>query len=131
MNHLKNCETALRYWATVPDKNVTPGLASFQEFPRGGAEKHTCNTVACFGGWVSAMPEFIAMGVTMGDGGAPSIGQKWGWEVAEELFGEGAEDMFDTRSDSSSDGPATEPFTDHELVTYRIKCQITRLKALK
>ena len=76
MSHLKNCETALRYWATVPDKNVTPGLASFQEFPRGGAEKHTCNTIAGFGGWVSAMPEFIAMGVTMGDGGAPSIGQK-------------------------------------------------------
>jgi hypothetical protein len=133
MNHLENCKIFLRRWATVPPANVSRELASWQHTP---AERHTCNTVACAGGWVPAMPEFAALGVTMGPTGKPCIGDMWGWEVAVALFGAGAEGMFDARGDGTDNGTdddftAPRVCTDHELVAHRINCQIKRLEASK
>ena len=73
--NLNNLQIALRYWITVPEKNVVYCLADWNNnsFKSGEPATHDCNTIACFGGWVSGMPEFIAMGVKKSANGSPSI----------------------------------------------------------
>lgn len=76
---------AAEMWATIPPDNVAPGLAYWRREVLGDGSRvglsyrqglempHSCNTIACFGGWVSAMPKFQEMGVTVDQTGAPAV----------------------------------------------------------
>lgn len=105
--HKKNRKTFLKYWVTIPVENVSPNLAvwskdeSREEFLTYSTPypkvvgPHTCKTIACAGGWLSAMPEFVELGVTFNGMGAPQILPKYRTpsKVAAYLFGD--ENLFD------------------------------------
>ena len=133
--YIANTKIAMKYWATVPDENVVAGLETyfidgFDETP------FSCNTIACFGGWVPAMPEFAAMGVTASDShGVPIFGRSMGSEVAVELFNE--ETLFAPTKNSGNfshncnyDRTAKRDISDHGLVTHRLKEHIKHLKSI-
>jgi hypothetical protein len=129
MNFVENCKTALAYWATVPPENVTESLGAFQEDSDCGLALPTCSTICCFGGWLCAMPEFIALGVKMGSIGEPVMGKAGVVsEVALRLFGPGAAGFFKPRGVSSDDAYALTASTDHEIVTHRLERQLDRLE---
>jgi len=128
MNHLENTKIARGYWLTVPDKNVAKGLALYRESSDTG--KHTCKTIACFGGWVSAMPEFIAMGVRQNYWGDPEIknGSRRpfvGREVSDLLFGHGV--LFHERGGCNYDRAMKRTATDHAIVLNRLDMHIAAL----
>lgn len=138
-DHLENTKLALKYWLTVPAENVVTGLACWKDSPG----EHTCGTIACFGGWVPAMPEFAAMGVVTTPGGAPAMpGGLLGTEVADLLFGEVGGDrrwchgtLFDMPRDCSYDRDFNYDFArfdrteDHALVTHRLRSHIKYLES--
>lgn len=66
---LDNATEALKLWRTVPAHNVAPALGTFREGSTRGP--HTCNTVACFGGWLVAMPHFRNLGIAGNKSGSP------------------------------------------------------------
>jgi len=70
---IENCRTFLRYWETIPDENISVDLTNFREdsYPRNTPA--TCNTIACAGGWLPAMPEFAALGISWAASGSPNI----------------------------------------------------------
>lgn len=123
--HLKNLRIALWRWESIPPENVYYRLAEWCD--ERAVDEPTCNTVACFGGWVALMPEFKEYGVRVGGVGEPLMPGVDGGvrSVAARLFGSYA--MFNARDAHPSD----EGFigTDHELVTNRIKHAIARLEA--
>lgn len=140
MNHLENTKLALKYWLTVPPQNVAPGLGSWNRNPG----KHTCGTIACFGGWVPAMPEFAAMGVTAGIRGEPEMaGMLLASDVAKTLFGEVDHawgngfrgNLFDTAGycayDRDPDLDVDQSYyTDsHGLVVHRLESHIKYLES--
>lgn len=138
MNHLENTKLALKYWLTVPPQNVPPGLCTWNRNPG----KHTCGTIACFGGWVPAMPEFAAMGVTADEFGAPKVAGYGPTEVANFLFGEvedargnaGAGTLFEMAGDCAYDGSFDRNVNqydcngDHALVVHRLESHIKYLE---
>lgn len=125
---LKNCRIALRYWKTVPEKNVYPGL---ERWIKNSKKPHNCNTVACFGGWVAAMPEFKAKGVDVepcyGDVRLrrPRMPDLFGASVANELFGD--DTLFNPTGNCKFDLNKL-PASDHAVVTNRIERRIAVLK---
>ena len=140
MNHLENAKLAMKYWLTVPPQNVPPDLCAWNYSPG----KHTCWTIACFGGWVPAMPEFAAMGVTADEFGAPKLpGTSSVSEVANILFGEVQDDLgagfrghlFEMASDCAYDWDFDHDFDqfdrteDHKLVVHRLESHIKYLES--
>jgi len=123
MNHLENTKIARGYWLTVPDENVARDLSFFRDSNRTG--KHTCKTIACFGGWVCAMPEFIAMGVQASASGIPEIGLKYGSRVSSFLFGDF--DLFMARGYCEYDRAMKHTSTDHAIVLNRLDMHIAAL----
>lgn len=124
---IENCRIALRYWATVPNKNVARQLAAFrvEKIPSDRNLPHGCNTVACFGGWVPAMPEFAAMGV-ISVNGHPNFGKLTGYSVSKSLFG--THELFSPRGTALGDN--TFPgISDHQIVKRRLNLQIKRLSS--
>lgn len=117
---IENCQLFLKYWKTVPNENVIPGLRSWnndEQYFKG----HTCNTIACAGGWLTAMPEFVAMGVKADIYGAPQKGEMSTMAISYELFGN--EGMFYTRRYFEGNHN-----TDKEIVTNRFNNQIRTLE---
>lgn len=143
MNHLENTKIALRYWLTIPDENVVKNLNDYKTYYdlEGSVSiKHDCNTIACFGGWIPAMPEFAAMGVTFNEySGLPILEKLCGYNVAGELFGERTifcptkvfcANVFGTSFNCKYDHTAKPGISDHKLVTHRLKEHIKRLEAV-
>ena len=131
MNHLENTQTALRYWLTVPKGNVVKNLENYRE--SGTGVKHNHQTIACFGGWVPAMPEFASMGVKLNTVGGPIMGEEFGMGVARELFGKltlfAMKDVDgDSRHRCDYDDTAKPGISDHGLVTHRLKEHIKHLE---
>lgn len=133
--HLDNSKIALRYWMTVPPENVMPQLGFW--FNHRGNEPVNCGTIACFGGWCSVMPEFVALGVSSDPmyGGAPRIKKglhKDDLGVSKFMFG--CKDMFAPSVEfldsfyCEYDRTAPKECTDHELVQHRIIQNIKRLE---
>lgn len=120
MNHLKNTKTALRYWLTVPKENVAEELSFYKS---DGGQPHGCGTIACFGGWVPAMPEFAAMGVTFRQG-FPEYKGHSGCGVAMLLFRNG--DLFAPASGLES----AVCKDDHEIVAERLEAHIKFLEGI-
>lgn len=116
---IENCKTFLKYWETVPPKNVVEGLFVWNGCPE---KEYSCGTIACAGGWLPAMPEFAAMGVSRSDfNGAPRLkGLRSPFQIAKFLFGE--EQVFAQMADSESG-------TSHEVVTKRFKNQLAKLES--
>lgn len=126
MNHLKNTELALKYWLTVPSRNVSRGLANWSNaLPD---HPNTCNTIACFGGWIPAMPEFAAMGVRANPIGAPEFRNLRPSDISEVLFGHNA--LFEMPGDCDYD--TVHAFNDirtgHQVVRNRLKQHAKFLK---
>ena len=121
---LRNCEIALFYWKTVPRGNVIPNLKKWRS--RLTSTKHTCGTIACFGGWLPAMPEFATMGVKSSKfDGAPYIGDDeysrihFGTDnLADHLFGN--HQMFNPAQTGG----------EHQTVTKRLEKQIDYLEKI-
>lgn len=111
---IKNCKTFLKYWKTVPKANVFQCLSWW----RSGKDRqspHTCNTIACAGGWLPAMPEFAAMGVIADWDGSPKLDMLDAHDTSQHLFGTW---LFGSNYSSLSD---------HEEVTRRFTQQIKEL----
>jgi len=121
MNHLENTKIARGYWLTVPDENVATNLS----FYRASTGTHTCATVACFGGWVCAMPEFIAMGVQTNKLGLPATNNYCGIGVSEFLFGDTG--LFMSRGFCEYDDAMKHTATDHAIVLNRLDMHIASL----
>ena len=98
-------------WPSVPAKNVYSNLTRWRE-QNYSIKKVDCDTLACFGGWCSLYPKFIAQGIYADDYGIPCMGDASGTEVAGNFFGDGA--LFLPRS-------VYELGTDHQVVTTRLK----------
>lgn len=127
MNHLENTKTALRYWLTVPVANVAYNLDTWNISGTDAEYKHTCGTVACFGGWLSAMPEFEAMGVKAGKYGEPKFPGAYSTSrVADILFGDDA--LFDARHKYEGGCEKRANTSDHEVVTIRLRNHIRILE---
>lgn len=134
---IRNVEIAQSYWKTIPKKNVFERLnrylrgehkADVKDRKFAASQSHNCETVACFGGWVPAMPEFAAMGVRAEIWGAPTmrVGSRTldGSDVAGHLFGKEA--LFHSRGDCEYDW--TFVGSDHALVANRLKKHLAVLK---
>lgn len=119
---LKNSKIALRRWMEVPRENVFPKLADWSNEP--SVTPH-CETVACFGGWLAVMPEFVAMGVKRMAHGAPwGLGPTGASNLALKLFGNS--DMFaPTQHHEHLDRQSD----DHTVVQNRLTRNIARLQA--
>ena len=75
---LENTRYAKAMWKTVPEKNVDLGAWRRRTELSGDIVEDamapvTCGTIACFGGWVAAMPRFVQMGVQRTSQGGPAI----------------------------------------------------------
>lgn len=112
-------------WPSVPPENVAPQLKHFvtdfagNEAPNSN-EPLDCGSFACFGGWCTVWPPFIAQGVRLSDG-VPCMpgpnGDLYGLSVAGELFG--AMSLFCRRGALGAEDPPL--MTDHELVSARLR----------
>ena len=125
MTHLENSKIALARWMTVPPENVYPGLYGWNDDPSAAAH---CGTLACFGGWVALMPEFVEMGVKKLPSGAPYFegDELKGFGITSiKLFGE---NLFNSRDRRSSENHSTKNLTDHGLVKWRLEANIKRLE---
>lgn len=124
---LQNCETFLKYWETIPEKNVYPGLEKWVEYSTLGIDnKHTCNTIACAGGWLPAMPEFAAMGITLDEDGRPSLPIPYhNTPIAHHLFGENTLVIPVTLEETTR--LKGKVFSEKIIVTNRFKKQIKSL----
>jgi hypothetical protein len=126
---LENLKIALWRWRSIPDENIVSNLMNWQEFdPRLRATQiPTCNTIACFGGWVALMPEFREMGVKVSEGGSPYMRRGghvvyFDWCVADHLFGDSR--LFQPKT-------VTEQLlreSDRQVVIHRIKRRIKEIK---
>jgi hypothetical protein len=135
---IRNVEIAQFYWKTIPEKNVFERLAGYlvgehkmdrRERRFAVKKAHNCGTVACFGGWVPAMPEFAAMGVRAVEDGMPYFKLKNGNEllgghVAGHLFGSNC--LFYSRGECKHDGLYRG--SDHALVTRRLEKHLSELR---
>ena len=120
-DHIKNTEAAIEFWATVPENSVSRKLENYREgLYSGGAP--SCDSPACFGGWLSFSQYFAALGVVSYASGRPMIRDRIlnVAQVSLELFGR--DSLFDPRKESSKDG------TDHEVVAARLSAQLARLQ---
>lgn len=118
-----------RYWATIPEENVD--LACFVD--ENPTYKATCDTVACIGGWVPYIPEFIAMGAGHSDTGLPVLQTKkktlFGSDVASYLFGEPT--LFATRSGCDydlNDVGLEKDGSDHRIASIRLRKHVAYLR---
>ena len=119
---LKNSKIALRRWMEVPRENVYPRLMDWINEP--SVTPH-CGTIACFGGWLAVMPEFVAMGVTRNRHGAPTgLDSVYGRDLSSTLFG--APDLF---SYTHPHEHLTRQSDDHLVVQNRLTRNIARLQA--
>ena len=121
--HIANTKIAMKYWATVPDENVVAGLESFTNDDSVG-KPFSCNTIACFGGCVPAMPEFAAMGVKITCTGIPIWGDVFGDEVAIALFGDYS--LFNWRGNYENKN-----LNDKQLVSLRLTNHLKSLLTKK
>ena len=119
---LENSKIALRRWMEVPRKNVYPELQGWTNEPQKSPD---CGTLACFGGWVAVMPEFVAMGVRRDHAGRP-VGLKTTTsdELAWLLFGDS--NIFEVTSFTED---RETNYNDHKVVKNRLKSNIKRLQA--
>lgn len=133
MNHkftpqqIDNIEEAIVMWKTVPPKNVFPDLAYWRDISKERpADKVTCNTIACFGGWCCHWPAFQDQGLYADryDGG-PRLGNLSGGRAAQFLFGD--MDLFLTRGVHPADG-GTYMLDDHTVVMNRLKLLLAKAK---
>ena len=119
---LENSKIALRRWMEVPSENVFPELSDWSNEP--SVTPH-CGTVACFGGWLCVMPEFVAMGVTRDSCGAPTgLDSAYSSALSSTLFG--APDLF---SYTQPHEHLTRQSDDHLVVQNRLTRNIARLQA--
>ncbi len=118
----KNVEIFLKRWAEVPPKNVISSLHTFRGEEQPETAPHTCDTLACAGGWIPAMPEFAAMGVKVGWNGQPTMSSCADYrDVANELFGNA--DIFEMRGSIfvGFDEEKYMSHTDHDIVRFRFE----------
>lgn len=109
-------------WPSVPPANVVPKLAGWR-YARSKAV--SCQTRACFGGWVAVHPFFREQGVYAGESGEPLMyGVVAPSRVAERLFGDWR--LFSIRRGGFLDSfydqePEPEGISDHEIVARRLE----------
>lgn len=75
---ITNCDKFLEYWATVPESNIVSDLSTWVIDPVKKKEPYktitpNCGSLACAGGWLTAMDYFIELGVYPGPSGAPNM----------------------------------------------------------
>ena len=117
---LANSKIALKRWMEVPRKNVSPGLMHWTDNTDKAPD---CGTVACFGGWLAVMPEFVAMGVSRTRNGRPDgFGQANPAALSVLLFGKSMFSMTSLEEDDEAKGNT------HKVVQNRLKKNIKRLE---
>ena len=122
---LKNTKIALRRWMEVPPENVIPGL---HKWTSEHYKNPDCGTLACFGGWLSVMPEFVKMGVKRTVIGSPYMDKVYPMEypysnarlLGKYLFGNST--IFNSR------GRERTKITDHQAVQNRLNNNIKRIE---
>ena len=123
---IKNIEEAIVMWATIPPENVYPGLDDWRDFSKEiHADKVTCNTIACFGGWCCHWPAFKAQGLKAERDGRPRLLDLSGSSVADWLFGD--IDMFLPRGCHPADKNSL-LVNDHTVVMNRLKTLLVEAK---
>ena len=119
---LTNILNAIAEWKTyVKPETVIRELAWYREGPTEDFDfdpftPPTCNTPACFAGWLPHLPSFRALGVTPTPEGVPEFGGMNFGSLGVHLFG--SYNLFDRRG-----GPLDKGFTgtDYELVLHRLE----------
>lgn len=109
-------------WPSVPAKNVARELGAWRVGP--AHEAPDCGSVACFGGWCSWWPAFVAQGVVRSPMGCARMLD--GSFAARSLFGD--QDLFNCRDGHNAD--AGFKGSDHKLVTHRLKWLITNSEVI-
>ena len=134
MNHLENTKIALRRWLTIPDKNVAPRLDSWRVGLK--TKEYDCGTIACFGGWIPAMPEFAEMGIIHDENCVPvwpgKTDSPQGLSIR--LFGVSQWEwlgLFSAVGRNKYDPKNCDEITSHAVVTHRLKSHIKFLEAQK
>lgn len=116
---LENCKLALRLW----NERVTPDQVVKE------LNEWTCETQACFGGWLATWPEFRDMGVFASYVGSPIMVA--GSElldpslVSNRLFGD--RNMFKVRGLGPAGGDEEKAPSAHAAVVLRLETQIDYL----
>lgn len=113
-------------WPSVPPENVVRRLAVFRSDRRLDGttvaryeDQPDCNTLACFGGWCVAWPNFMAQGLYSSLGAPIMLGG--GVSADEQLFGVAG--LFSVRGCFGED-LRFGAVSDHEVVTHRLKWAI-------
>lgn len=84
---VKNLIEAVNFMADLPENTLMPGLTRWRNHPN-TCGTPSCNSPACFGGWLPYAPYFKKLGVKRGKlGHAPIYQGRGGFTVAKELFG--------------------------------------------
>jgi hypothetical protein len=123
---VKNIEEAIVMWATVPPKNVYPGLDDWRDMSQEhNSDKVTCRTIACFGGWCCHWPEFKKQGLKAERDGRPLLNEASGSKVADQMFGD--TDLFLPRGTHPADRHSL-LVDDHTVVMNRLKTLLAEAK---
>ncbi len=123
---IKNIEEAIVMWATIPPHNVYPGLEDWRDMSKEvRADKVTCNTTACFGGWCCHWPTFRGQGLKAERAGRPVLLDLSGSSVADYLFGDF--DLFLPRGEHPADKNSL-LVDDHTVVMNRLKTLLAEAK---
>jgi len=119
--HIKNTQAALDFWATVPAETVIKDLCDFRT-KSFLTERPSCDSPACFGGWLPYAKHFAALGVIARSTGSPTFSTASGaltsGEVSSALFGHYY--MFSPREHGLCG-------TDHEVITARLRAHLAYL----
>ena len=117
MNHIKNTEAAIEFWSTVPAESVN--LSEFRA-DLCTDDPPSCDSPACFGGWLPYSAYFAALSVIANEAGYPDFSGALmsTAEVSLALFGHSY--MFSSRGND-------ECGTDHEVITARLRAHLAYL----
>jgi len=123
--HIDNTEAAISAWATVPPETVVRNLKAFRQ----GFRKYdapSCQSPACFGGWLPYFDHFAKLGVISDEGGSPIFAghpELFGHRVSSVLFGSPM--LFNQRGALDTD---SKDGTDHEIVMTRLLSHLAVLR---
>ncbi len=123
---VQNIKEAIVMWKTIPPHNVYPGLDDWRDMSKElQADKVTCNTTACFGGWCCHWPAFKSQGLKSERDGRPRLLGLSGSLVADYMFGDF--DLFLPRGANSADKYCL-LLNDHSVVMNRLKTLLAEAK---
>ena len=125
--HIENTEAAISFWATVPPETVITDLKSFRECMH-DVEAPSCDSMACFGGWLPYAEHFANLGLVRDDYGAPQLTHQPNLSLSGVSFALfGCELLFEPRADVDPKEYSTA--SDHRIVTNRLLANLKKLKA--